>query len=84
MNEYGEKSVPKPLFLTTNPIRIAMDVTEFGIRYSEEGKWHSKRTSNKETRGSVSIGMWQKRCFTLEIVFWHMNRSAADLIVPDS
>jgi hypothetical protein len=38
MNEYGEKSVAKPLFFTTNRIWIAMDVTELGIRYSEEGK----------------------------------------------
>jgi hypothetical protein len=26
----------------------------------------------------------KKRCFTLEIVFWHTSRSVGGLILPDS
>jgi hypothetical protein len=73
-------------FFTTNPIWMGMDVTEFKIRYSEEGKWQCKRISNKKASGSerIDIGTLQNRCFALGTVFLHMSKSVGGLILPDS
>jgi hypothetical protein len=43
-----------------------------------------KEQATKKPGGVRVLVLGKKRCFTLEILLWHISRSVADLILPDS
>jgi len=84
MNEYGEKSVPKSLFSPPIPFGLQWmwPNSALGILKKENDK--VKEQVTKKPEGVRVLVLSKKRCFTLEIVLWHISRSVAGLILPDS